>query len=279
MIAGPATGKSELVFGDAHVRATERPDLFERFSALGRLALKARPDTIRCLGDLGDFASLAEYLGSRATGGAGSKKAHQGLRLKDDIDAFSAALKAIKEPIDTYNRAQRRAGRSAQQYLPHFIFHEGNHEERLDRVGQHIPELHGLIGTNMLRKTVVAQGWLYVPFLEVHTQNGVSFAHYFESGSLKKAVQPKQALNHLNRSAVWGHQHKFAFDSKMAVDQTWIKVVCIPCYKPLETLSPFEDSGVVFLNNIENGNFEISQVGMREIMARFGSQTQKRSAA
>jgi hypothetical protein len=243
-------GKSALVFGDAHVQAGEPEVHLRRFNALGHLALKYRPQTILCGGDLWDLPSLAAHLGSKAVGGGGSTLHHQNKKLGQDLHAGKDAILRIERPIEEYNRAQGRAGRSGQKYKPAKVFLLGNHENRLKKVGNHSPELADVVNVkSMLVDWLQARGWdVYDGEAETYWLEGVGFRHYF--GDKKGNPIPiTTAKSNLPRSSVWFHQHSFA-TAERRYDCTIDRFLAMPCYKPEHRLGDKESSGVVFLNDI-----------------------------
>lgn len=277
---GPMSfGKSALVFGDAHVQAGEPETHMKRFDAIGRLALRYRPDTIICGGDLWDLPSLAAHLGAKAVGGAGSTLHHQNKKLGMDLHAGKDAIIRIERPIETYNRAQGRAGRSGNKYQPTKVFLLGNHENRLNKVGNHSPELADVVNVKtMIVDWLAARGWdVWDGEAETFWYEGVGFRHYF--GDKKgNPIQITTAKTHLPRSSVWFHQHSFGTNERR-YDGTTDRFVAMPCYKPMHRLGDKESSGVVFLNDVKNGDFSINEIPYDRVMLHAIESKEQRAAA
>lgn len=258
---GPMSfGESALVFGDLHVQAGEPDVHMQRCDAIGRIALRYRPQTLICGGDLLDLASLAEHLGSKAVGGGGSTLHHQNKKLGQDIDAGKDGIRRIERPIENYNRAAGRAGRSFQKYRPRKVYLLGNHENRLNKVANRNPELADVVNVQRLWVDwLVERGWeVYDGEKETFWLGGVGFRHYF-SDKRGNAVQIGTAKTHLPRSSVWFHQHSFA-TTERRYDGTTDRFVVCPCFKPEHRLGDKESSGLLFLNDIKNGEFSLNEI-------------------
>lgn len=264
---GPQTfGESALVFGDLHVQAGEADKHLQRCNAIGRLALKYRPKTIICGGDLLDMPALAEHMGSKAVGGNGSTLGHQGKRVGQDIEAGKDAIRRIQKPIEDYNRACARAGRSGNKYKPRKVFLLGNHENRLNKVANKIPELADVVNVQkLLVDWLVQQGWeVYDGERETFWLGGIGFRHYFRD-KMKNAIPITTAHSRLPRSSVWFHGHSMAMN-ELRYDGIVNKYAALPCMKPEHRLEEKEAAGVVFMNDILDGDFSINEIPYNRLM-------------
>lgn len=265
---GPMSfGKSLLAMGDAHVQPGEPEAYLRRFNAFGRLAVKYKPDCIVLGGDIWDIPSLAGHMGSKAVGGSGSTLHHQGKRLGADIEAGKDAIRRILRPIQDYNRACGRAGRSYQKYEPLMVGLLGNHEKRTDKACNNTPELADVINSrDLIAKWWQEQGFeIYDGERETFWYEGAGFRHFFQD---KKGnpIQITTAKTHLPRSSVWFHQHSFA-TTERRYDGMIDRFLAMPCYKPPHRLGEKENSGVVFLNDMKNGDFSICEVPYERVLA------------
>lgn len=264
---GPQSfGESALVFGDLHVQAGEPDVHMQRCNAIGRVALRYRPKTIICGGDLMDMPSLAEHLGSKAVGGSGSKLGHQGKRVGQDIEAGKDAIRRIQKPIEDHNRSCGRAGRSGNKYLPRKVFLLGNHENRIQKSANEIPEYSDIISVKkLLVDWLVQQGWeVYDGESETFWLGGVGFRHYFRD-KMRRAIPITTAHTKLPRSSVWFHSHSMAMN-ELRYEGIVNKFVVLPCMKPEHRLGEKEAAGVVFLNDIQNGDFSINEIPYNRLM-------------
>lgn len=175
-----------LVLPDAHARPGV-PD--RRFRWLSRYLKDTRPDALVCLGDLADMPSLSSYDGSILTGGARRKASFDGRTIADDIGAANEALSHLTS------------------FKGRKIFLMGNHENRINRALDNVPELRDTISCDNLN----LKSWEVVPFLADFSLGGIAFSHYFVTGVMGKSVGGEYpAANLLRRqyqSAVMGHTH------------------------------------------------------------------------
>ncbi|OOY22485.1 hypothetical protein BMI91_19580 [Thioclava sediminum] len=260
---------------DAHARPDERAEDFERFSALGHFINTARPGKVVLGGDWWDFPSLSIYDGSRAVGGAGSNKRHSGKTILNDLRAGEDALKATLEAMRAENRRHIRARHRDRCYEPEIHFLGGNHEDRLNKIPTHIPELDGMLDSGIVDEFLHGQGIQTHRFLDNLQLSGINFRHYFESGVRGRAVPITQALNKLGRSAVWGHTHTFGHDTRVAADGQRMHAVCAGCFKPPRRCSEQEWSGIVVLNNPRDGDLDLLQISTNSLLRNYRLDTQK----
>ena len=114
---------THLVIGDPHCTPKASND---RFLWAGKFARDLKPDTVICMGDFASMDSLSSY--------DKGKKSFEGRRYKKDINHAHDAL-------DKFNKGLE--GRRLRK-----IMLLGNHEDRIDRTVDDIPELEGTISTN-----------------------------------------------------------------------------------------------------------------------------------
>ena len=114
---------THLVMGDPHCTPKASN---ERFLWAGKFAHDLRPNTVICMGDFASMDSLSSY--------DKGKKSFEGRRYKKDIDHAHDALEKFNKGLD---------GRRLRK-----IMLLGNHEDRIDRTVDEIPELEGTISTD-----------------------------------------------------------------------------------------------------------------------------------
>lgn len=276
---GPVNfGTSALVFGDGHAVPTERDETMQRFDAVGEIALRHRPDILICGGDMWDMGSLASWRGSRAVGGAGGGKSHEGRRVGADIGIGKDAMKRIMAPIDAYNKRRSKQGRLHLQYKPRRVFLLGNHEFRLNKVAEYIPELADTINVNMIAGWLQDEGWeVFDGMNETFWFEGVGFQHYFPSGPMGRAVQINTARQHLPRSSVWFHTHQTG-SSEVRLGKVVNKYHTCPALLPDHRIRQKENNGALFLSNIRNGDFSTNEISFEHLMT-FGQHAEVRHQA
>ena len=114
---------THLVIGDPHCTPKASND---RFLWAGKFAYDLRPDTIVCMGDFASMDSLSSY--------DKGKKSFEGRRYKKDVEHVHDALEQFNKGLN---------GRR-----PRKIMLLGNHEDRINRTVDEIPELEGTISTD-----------------------------------------------------------------------------------------------------------------------------------
>ena len=171
-----------------------------RFRALGNYIVDTKPDTIVCIGDFADMASLSSYDKGR--------RSFEGRRYTSDV---KASLDAMQELLGPMQRANKKANKQ-RRYSPRMIMCVGNHEDRINRASNDHPELHGTISVDDLKFKEF--GWEVYPFNTNVVVDGVAFSHYFPSGVQGRAISGENIAakmvktNHC--SSVQGHSHVYS---------------------------------------------------------------------
>ena len=175
----------------------------ERFTWAGRLIVDRQPDAVVCLGDGATMDSLSEY--------DKGKKVAEGRRVKEDFASFQKALKALHDPIDSYNNTQTQYHK--RKYNPEWIYNLGNHEQRILKAINNDPKMDGMFSLDNLK--LQERGWQVYPLTVPVDVYGVAFAHYFTSGIMGKAIS---GINHARslvaktyKNTVVGHSHNRQF--------------------------------------------------------------------
>jgi hypothetical protein len=172
-----------LVIADTQCKPTEDLDYM---SWIGKYINDKRPDVIVHIGDHYDFPSLSSY--------DKGKRSFEGRRLIKDIEAGNLGMHLLTREF------------LSDDYKPRMVFCCGNHEERLDRLAETIPELDGYVGLEFL--PLADMGWEVYPFLKPVEIEGIYFVHYL-SNPMSGKPYGGSALNQLKtvgRSFVVGHK-------------------------------------------------------------------------
>lgn len=154
-------------------------------SWIGRFVNSNKPDVVVHIGDHFDVPSLSSY--------DKGKKTFEGRRLKADIEAGTKGLELFHAELD--------AG-----YHPRLVFCLGNHEHRIDRLANDVPELDGFVGVDLL--PMKDMGWEVHDFLKPVEIGGIFFVHYLANPFSGKPYGGS-ALNQLKtvgNSFVVGHK-------------------------------------------------------------------------
>lgn len=222
-----------------------------------------KPDVIL---DIGDFADMPSCSMHDAVG----SKSFAAQNYKEDILAVHRGMKAFMEPI------QAEMARSG--WKPRLVMCLGNHEHRITRTLEAIPKLDGLIGLPDLEYE--RWGFEVFPFLQPVEIAGITFSHYFPSGTMGRPITSARAmLTKLHTSAVAGHQQ--GRDTAFGKRANGKQITCIiagSAYIHDEGyLNPQTNNhwrGFYMLNDCVDGEFEEKAVSMKYLRRRYGQPTQ-----
>ncbi len=217
-----------------------------------------KPDLIIHLGDHWDFPSL---------NGHADAEEIEGQRLIEDISAGYVALKGLTDKIRAAKKKDRR-------WKPKLHFLTGNHEHRLMRfIGSH-PILKGSITPEALG--VEQLGWIKHPFLEIFEADGVAYSHYFINTLSGKPVGGSipSRLGKIGRSFVQGHQQGFLYGCQQYPGNLMRHgIVAGSFYLHDEKYRGLQGNdewrGVVVLNEVREGNFDISPISMETLRKKY----------
>jgi hypothetical protein len=251
--------KTHLIIPDphAHYKFHNR-----RAEWLGELIADLRPDTVINLGDNWDMPSLSGY--------DRGKRSFQGRTYKADIDSgldFNERL---------WHRVKLRKKR-----LPRRVFLYGNHEERIARAIDSQAELEGVIGYNDLNLDY----WYtdVVPYTGrtpgIISIDGVSYAHYFVSGVMGRAIGGEHPAYSLltkeYQSCTQGHIHVADHSIRTRADGKRIHGTVAGVFQDYDTDWAGEVNrlwwrGVVIKRNVEEGNYDIEWVSIERLKKLYG---------
>ena len=141
-----------LIISDGQVKPGQRLD---HWYSLGKMIADIRPKVVVNIGDFWDMESLSSY--------DKGKKSAENRRYQCDVDFGNEAMEALLWA----SRYQRNT--------PRMIFTCGNHENRINKYIDDIPELDGKLGI----KDLYLDKWEVFDFLEVAKVDGVHYSHFF----------------------------------------------------------------------------------------------------
>jgi len=191
-----------LWFCDAHICPDE--DL-SRFVALGNYILKHKPETIV---QGGDFLTLDSF----SRWDRDKRLKIEGRRYHKEVAAGNEALSMIIKPISLYNEKQR--GHKEKQYLPHWVWIQGNHDQWPDQYVERNPELQGIVDIRKDLQIDKLPGLLtYIPYTSndwCWGTQGVYFCHIPRNriGPVSSKYIADRAIDLFNGSIVFGHTHR-----------------------------------------------------------------------
>lgn len=250
--------RTHLVISDQH----SHPDFNnDRADLLGRLISDVRPDVLVNIGDAWDFSSLSAYDRGKAS--------FYGRSYKKDLDAGLEFQERMWNPL-----------KKSKKKLPYSVFCIGNHEQRIERALEITPELSGTIDYNDLDLNryydeVVHYNGSTPGTTEI---DGVTYAHYFISGLLGRAIGGEHHASSLIAknftSCTCGHSHLFDFAVKSKPNGQ--KVMATVCGVFQDYDAPWAgesnrlwDKGVVLKREVENGTYDIQFISLSSLKKEY----------
>lgn len=178
-------GRMHIVIPDTQAKPGVNTDHLEW---AGNYIAEKRPDVIIHIGDHWDMPSLSSY--------DKGKIQFEGRRYVADVKAGRDAMERLIKPFS-----------SIPGYQPRMVFTTGNHEQRILRFADDVPEMSGKVDINDLG--VKDYGFEVAPFLKPVEIDGVLYCHYFASGVMgRPASSAAVVLRETQQSATQGHvQH------------------------------------------------------------------------
>lgn len=232
----------------------------------GKYAAAKRPDSIICIGDFADMPSLSSY--------DVGKKSYEGRTYRADIEAAREGMELFLNQI---RDEQSRSRDEQTPWKPSLVFLLGNHEDRITRAIENDRKLEGSISLDDLG--LKEQGWKVIPYLKVHTINGVHYSHYFTSGVLGRPVSSARALlTKRHSSAVMGHVQRRDIAYDYTADGRQITgLFCGIFYQHNEQyLGPQGNKcwrGIWMLHNVCNGEFDEMPIPLNYLKEKYENQS------
>jgi hypothetical protein len=229
-----------------------------------RATLEYRPDVIVVIGDFWDCPSMNSHEQ------AGSKEL-EGARIMEDIRAGNEAFERLFAPL--HAEQLRLIVNKRKRYEPelHFLF--GNHEYRITRITTQDPKWDGLLTLDALK----TPGFERHPFLRAVAIDGIYYNHYWPSPHSGRPIGGTivNRLNHIGRSFVQGHQQGFLYGTKQYPDHVKHGLVCGRFYSHHESyrsedVQKCEWNGIVVLNGVENGDYDLMPLRYTYLRDKFG---------
>ncbi len=223
-----------------------------------------KPDILVHMGDHFDMPSLSSWdaPGSLATEGA---------RYEADIDAGNEAFERLCAPMEKEQRRLAQGKRKRWNVEKHFLF--GNHEGRIERALNKEPKYTGMIGLHHC----LTRDWQRHPFLEVVPIEGILFSHYFANVNSGRPIGGSidSRLNKIGESYVSGHEQGFLYGCRQFPSgKTRHGLTVGSYYLHDEEYKGRQGNGhwrgVVVLNQVENGQYDIMPLSMAYMEKKYG---------
>jgi hypothetical protein len=229
---------------------------------LGAYILDRKPDVVVHLGDHWDMPSLSSY--------DRGKKASEGRRFSDDVDAGNAAWKLIDAPTEKANWSRRKRG--TDEYTPRKVRLIGNHENRITRAVEDDARFEGAVGLDQLQ----SPGWEVHDFLQPVFIDGVAYCHYFYnpmSGRPYGGQNVETRLKTIGHSFTMGHQQGLWYGLRSTIGGIQHGLVAGQFYlHDEEYLGPQGNSGwrgIIVKHQVGEGAYDPMFVSIQYLCQRY----------
>lgn len=228
----------------------------------GRLIADVKPDVVVQMGDCWDMPSLSGFdKGTRAA---------VGRSYRADVDAG----------LD-FNERLWAEVKKTKRKLPRRVALIGNHENRIDKAINLQPELEGAIGLKDLEL-----GRYYddvIPYNGrspgVTNIDGISYAHFFISGVMGKAIGGTHAaysiLQKGHGSSTAGDLHLLSYDVQTGIGGRRIHGLVAGVFQDYDATWAGEANrlwwrGVIVKRNVNNGTYDPQFISLESLKKAYG---------
>lgn len=229
---------------------------------IGHYIVDKKPDVIIHLGDHWDMPSLSSY--------DRGKKAMEGRRYRQDVDAGNEAWAVLNKPLDDYNR--QRAKTKHKQYTPVKKRLLGNHEQRIDRATEMDAALDGTIGYDDL----LSPGWEVHDFLDMVEVDGVLYSHYFYNPNSGRPYTSmiENRIRTVGQSFTMGHQQTLAYGLVFTNNgQQRHGLVAGACYLHDEDYKGYQGNahwrGIIRKSAVKDGSYDPTFISLDSLCQRY----------
>lgn len=223
-----------------------------------------RPDVIAVIGDWWDMPSLSkhELAGSIHT---------EGNRIRADIDVGNEAFERLVKPL--HAEQNRLASGKRKLYTPQKHFFFGNHENRITRAIGEQPKFADVLSLDDLN----TQGFQRHPFLEIVEIDGIAYSHYFSNTHSGRAIggSVDNRLNKIGKSFIQGHEQGLLYGIKQFPGELVRHGLVAGSFylhdeHYRDAQSNGEWRGIVVLNQVDNGQYDVMPLSMKYLRSRYG---------
>lgn len=235
----------------------------DRADWAAKLINDIRPDVVINMGDAIDLESLSSY--------DKGKRSFQGKSYKKDLDAHLDFQERLWGPV-----------KATKKKLPHRVFLEGNHENRIERALDLSPELAGTIGfENFLFDKYYDEVVRYDGGLPgIYQRDGILFAHFFPTGVSGRPIGGERPAHMLlaknGMSTIAAHSHTLDFATRRTVGDKHLNALVVGCYQDYinpwaGAIGKFWQAGIPILRNVHEGNFDFQWVSIEALKKEYGN--------
>lgn len=215
------------------------------------------------LGDHADMPSLSSY--------DKGKKAMEGRRYQQDIEAANKAWEILNGPLTKFNANRRKT--KHRPWNPERYILLGNHEDRINRAVEMDAQLEGVITTDHL--DYARTGWTVMPYLQILWLDGVAYAHYFYNHNTGKPLggNVEARLKTVGHSFTMGHQQTLAYGLRFVAGKSQHGLVAGACYLHEEGYrGPQAQAhwrGIVVCHEVRDGSYDPMFVSLDYLCRKY----------
>lgn len=243
-----------LVVGDCHV---DEDQPLDRFKALGNKIRTEQPDYVVLIGDFLSMNCLSEW--------------DRNKRAKMENKRYILEVQAGRRALEFMG--------ADGAHSTHYIYIEGNHENRLSRYLDHDPTFEGLV--DLPSDLALKHRYVHwVPYKSCWELNGVNFTHIPISSNGKAIGNPnvaQKALRLFSSSVVFGHTHTLDHAAEHRHGAPHLnQSLAVGCF--FEHVDEYAQGsmtnywrGVVDLDIYDTNRFDITTTSMRQLYNKYGS--------
>jgi len=253
---------THLILPDQHAHPHHNND---RADWVGQLIKDIKPDVVVNIGDAADMSSLSSYDKGKAS--------FHGQSYERDIEAHLDFQERLWAPIKRSKKKQ-----------PYKVVLEGNHEHRIKRVLDLNPEYSGdrfgvsfkdLDFHSYYNEVVEYKG--QTP--GIYTIDGVSYAHYFISGLMGRAIGGEHHAYSLIAknftSCTCGHSHTADWAVRTDTGGKKIMGLVAGAYQDYHSgwaghVNDLWWSGVVVKRHVEDGRYDPQFISIEALRKEYG---------
>lgn len=233
--------------------------------AAAEAIVEYKPDIVVHIGDHWDNPALSKH---EAPGSIHK----EGTRILDDIEIGNEAFRLLDGPMAA--ESARLASNHRKRWDPDKHYFMGNHCFRVDRAVAEVPQFEGVLSSDMMK---TPPGWQRHPFLKIVDIEGVWFSHYFSNTQSGRPIGGSidNRLNKIGQSFAQGHQQGIYFGQRQFPGNIQRHGLVAGSFylhdeHYRDAQSNGEWRGIIIMNELENGMYDIMPLSMKYILRRFG---------
>jgi hypothetical protein len=246
---------------------------------IGQYLVDNPPDRLIMIGDWYDVPSLSSY--------DRGKKSFEGRRLMADLDCGHRALELLEKPMEQRNAALRRSKHKQITMDKHVTW--GNHEHRISRTVENVPELDGLIGVHILDEFWRKRGWTTHQYTEVVDLDGVWYSHCFLTELTGRAIgaMASTMLKQIGHTFTQGHRQTYEVACRYVGQKMQRALIAGACYlhdeeykgphrKDSERSANYHWRGCVMKHDVADGEYSLMELPLDYFCRRYEGMTLER---